>query len=191
MQVLLALSERPRAETVAAIRSSNSEIGKAYKALSATFKQARRMFSETSTILHPDELEIKESGDLETIQMANMATICSTIFESDDASLAEAHDAFLRTFVPEYGPLSDDLIKLFLSLKTQAFLRACPEDVEEGRMREILAGFFPADAEAPLKQLHPDLPLTQTEKVFVSASTKRGERFGNEIRDAMKRSMCY
>ena len=189
VQVLLALSERPRAETVAAIRSSNSEIGKAYKALSATFKQARRMFSETSTILHPDELEIKESGDLETIQMANMATICSTIFESDDASLAEAHDAFLRTFVPEYGPLSDDLIKLFLSLKTQAFLRACPEDVEEGRMREILAGFFPADAEAPLKQLHPDLPLTQTEKVFVSASTKRGERFGNEIRDAMKRRM--
>lgn len=148
------------------------------------------MFSETSSILYPDELEIKESGDLETIQMANMATICSTIFESDDASLAEAHDAFLRTFVPEYGPLSDDLIKLFLSLKTQAFLRACPENVEEDRMREILAGFFPTDAEAPLKQLHPDLPLTQTEKVFVSASTKRGERFGNEIRDAMKRSMC-
>ncbi|EJT79327.1 hypothetical protein GGTG_04412 [Gaeumannomyces tritici R3-111a-1] len=189
VQVLLALSEKPRPETVAAIRSSESEMGKAYKALSATFKQARRMFSDTSSILHPDELEIKESGDLETIQMTNMATICSTIFESDDASLAEAHDAFLRTFVPEYGPLSDELIKLFLSLKTQAFLRACPENVEEGRMREILAGFFPADAEAPLKQLHPDLPLTQTEKVFVSASTKRGERFGNEIRDAMKRRM--
>ncbi|TLD08397.1 uncharacterized protein PgNI_07036 [Pyricularia grisea] len=189
VQVLLALSERPRVETVNAIRSSDSEIGKAYKSLSAAFKAARRMFSETSSILQADELKIEEPGDFETIQMANLATICSTIFESDNACLLEAHNGFLRTFLAELSPLPDNLTNLFLSLKTQAFLRACPETADDARMRELLEIYFPADAEAPLKQLHPDSPLTQTEKVFMSMSTKRGERLGNEVRDTMKRKL--
>ncbi|KAL5911317.1 TTAGGG repeat binding factor [Pyricularia oryzae] len=189
VQVLLALSERPRVETVNAIRSSDSETGKAYKSLSAAFKAARRMFSETSSILQADELKIEEPGDFETIQMANLATICSTVFESDTASLLEAHNGFLRTFLPELSPLTDNLTNLFLSLKTQAFLRSCPETADDARMRELLGIYFPADAEAPLKQLHPDSPLTQTEKVFMSMSTKRGERLGNEVRDTMKRKL--
>ncbi|TLS26720.1 hypothetical protein PpBr36_04367 [Pyricularia pennisetigena] len=189
VQVLLALSERPRVETVNAIRSSDSETGKAYKSLSAAFKAARSMFSETSSILQADELKIEEPGDFETIQMANLATICSTIFESDNASLLEAHNGFLRTFLPELSPLTDNLTNLFLSLKTQAFLRSCPETADDARMRELLEIYFPADAEAPLKQLHPDSPLTQTEKVFMGMSTKRGERLGNEVRDTMKRKL--
>ncbi|TLD24153.1 hypothetical protein PspLS_06506 [Pyricularia sp. CBS 133598] len=189
VQVLLALSERPRVETVNAIRSSESETGKAYKSLSAAFKAARRMFSETCSILQADELKIEEPGDFETIQMANLATICSTVFESDNASLLEAHNGFLRTFLPELSPLTDNLTNLFLSLKTQAFLRSCPETADDARLRELLETYFPADAEAPLKQLHPDSPLTQTEKVFMSMSTKRGERLGNEVRDTMKRKL--
>ncbi|TPX11866.1 uncharacterized protein E0L32_007364 [Thyridium curvatum] len=156
VQILLALSERSREETVKSISNKTTDVGKAYGTLKAAFDQARRMFSESSPILFPEELEIKELGDQETIQMANMATICASLFEAGDVSLSDIHEHFLAAFVTESVLLTDELLDLFIDFK----IRVAVEDIKtlpEGQSIDpVLEKIFPSDLEEQIKQAHPD-----------------------------------
>ncbi|EFX06305.1 myb DNA-binding protein [Grosmannia clavigera kw1407] len=167
VQILHALSERPRPEGLSNLTSADTETGRCYRALRATFCCARKMFSDSSALLIPEELDIKELGDQETIQMANMATICASVFDADDVSLIDMHDHFLMTFLPESNALTEDLATLFLGLKFRTIageFQRLPDDQQRG---DFLERLFPADLEDQLKQLHPDVPLSDQELAFL------------------------
>ncbi len=153
----------------------DSDTANAYRTLKATFDHARRMFSETSSILIPEELDIKELGDQETIQMANMATICASLFEASDVPLAEVHEYFLMTFLPETGSLPDDLAQLFLSLKTQLCVAMLTREPNEAARLDVLDRVFPVDLTEQLQQLHPDMPLLPSEQSFLADAKSRRE----------------
>lgn len=183
VQILLALSERSREETVKSISNKTTDVGKAYGTLKAAFDQARRMFSESSPILFPEELEIKELGDQETIQMANMATICASLFEAGDVSLSDIHEHFLAAFVTESVLLTDELLDLFIDFK----IRVAVEDIKtlpEGQSIDpVLEKIFPSDLEEQIKQAHPDASFAG-----ITAKLKQ-DSFISEVRSTQSKGM--
>jgi len=168
VQVLHALAGAPREETLKKLHEEGSEAGKAYRRLKMGLDWVRGNFSESSAILQQEELGIKELGDQETVQMANMATIAASVFEADDVPLAQVHEAFLTTFLPETGGLSRDLGAVFVSLKTQRMVQEFSETQTDEERLKVLDALFPDDAEEQLKGLHPETPLSIQELEFLS-----------------------
>ena len=167
VQLLYVLSEHPVLDPTQNGEAAESELRRVYKALRAAFYHTRKLFSE-SAILYNEELDIKEIGDQETILMANMASISSSIFEAGDIPLIEAHDYFLSTFLPEPEALSKDLAMLFLDLKYctlgAELAKLSPDDAERDKFLERL---FPVNLEEQLQNIHPDSPLTDYEREFM------------------------
>ncbi|CAK7264249.1 TTAGGG repeat binding factor [Sporothrix epigloea] len=167
VQLLYILGENPGPGLAHNGEASESELRGVYKALRAAFRHTRQIFSEAA-ILNNEELEIKEIGDQETIFMANMASIASSIFEADDLDLVEAHDHFLSSFLSEPDGLDKDLATLFLNLKYftlgAELSKLSPDDRE---CRLFLERLFPFNLEGQLQNLHPDTPLTDYERRFM------------------------
>lgn len=156
---------------------STSDLRRIYKLLRSAFRNTRSLFSETAGILSSDKLDIKDFGDQETIQMANMATIASSIFESDnDISLNDAHDNFLSSFLIDPEALDKELATLFLDLKycmLAAELARLPDDEKR---REFVEKLFPVNLQEQLQNLHVDTPITDYEKVFMKDMAAVKER---------------
>lgn len=176
MQLLYALSENPGLDPAHDGEATETELRRVYKALRSAFRNTRKLFSETAAILNTEDLDIKEVGDQETILMANMATISSSIFEADDIPLIEAHDYFLSTFLPDADALNKDLATLFLSLKYRtlaAELVRLPDDEQRGAFLERL---FPVNLEEQLQNMHVETPLTEYEMEFMKDMMVAKER---------------
>ncbi len=191
VQLLYALSEKPRNEAVPEIALTDSEPGRVYKALRDAFRHTRKLFSAAAPILQTEELDIKELGDQETIQMANMATISASVFDADDVPLIDVHDHFLMTFLPESGTLTKELAVLFLSLKHRtlaAELVQLPDREQRGAFLERL---FPANLEDQLRQLHPELPLSEHEMTFLKDMMAAKEQLLEAAKTDESRSRAF
>lgn len=167
VQVLYILGENPGPNSAQNGVVTESDLRGVYKALRAAFRNTRHLFSE-SAILNNEELDIKEVGDQETIFMANMASVASSIFEADDLTLVEAHDHFLSSFLPEADALNQELATLFLNLKYCTLgvelAKLSPDDRE---CRIYLERLFPLNLEEQLQSMHADTPLTDYEQRFI------------------------
>lgn len=156
IQILLALSQQSREETLALMADDESEFRKAYNTLKTALAHARRIFSETSPLLFPDELDISDSEDRETIRMSNLAVISTNAFTEDGTLLADAHDNFPAIFVPEEGDFAKDLKPLYLHLKTQAMLNSLETANTPNERSDVLDRFFPPNIDEVLTQRHGD-----------------------------------
>lgn len=123
VQILLRLSQQPRAETETLLGDAESEFARSYQILGDMFVPARKVFLDGSPLLNADELDITDSEDRETIRMANLATTSASVFGKNDVLLQDIHDSFLAIFVPEDSSFNEPLADLFVSFKTQAFLK--------------------------------------------------------------------
>ena len=170
VQILLALFQQPREESDRVLRVEQSEAGKVFKALKETFYQHLRLFSDSTKLLRADDLDISEMGDRETIEMVNLANFCvSCSFGPGGPTMAEMHEQFLKTFIPEAGAMSEELARVYLSQKTQSYLAYAKviDDTNEARAH-LLNRFFPATLEGTLKRLHAEAQLTIPEAEFVA-----------------------
>lgn len=161
VQILLRLSQQPWDETLALLSEADGEFRKHYDLLTESFKLARRAFSD-SPVLLPDELEINDSEDRETIRVANLATTAISVFGANDVACKDMDDSFFSIFVPEDGEFKDTLTDLLLSLKTRAFLDSLDEHATHQQITEQLAKFFPDNFEDWLKQRNLDV-VTDTD----------------------------
>ncbi|KAL1900930.1 TTAGGG repeat binding factor [Sporothrix stenoceras] len=166
IQLVYALSENPGLGQADDGTATDSR--RIYRLLRSAFHDTRKLFSEQAGILSTDELEIKEAGDQETIQMANMATIASSIFESDDdISLTDAHDNFLSSFLTDPEALDKDLADLFVNLKYCMLAAELVRLPDDEKRREFVERLFPVNLQEQLQNLHVDTPITDYEKVFL------------------------
>lgn len=189
--MLLYLSSRPRHQIWRHLEPATTAIDKFYRSRKAAFDLIRGDLSETSAVLRPEELDIKELGDMETVQTANMATICASILQADDVPLAEVHCHFLGAFVPpESGVLSVEVAELLLQLKTHLAVKEYIEAQDDETRNTILGAYFPADMEEQLKQqLHQDnSSLSDEERRFAADARSRRSMIAEELRDEAKRS---
>jgi len=190
VQILHFLSRKPRAETLALMADPESKDAKTYRGVTTAFNSVRRMFSDSSAILSPDELDIKDFEGLETVLIANKATICVSILHADDVPLQVVHDHFLEAFLPsEPGPLSADIAALFLSLKTQVCVAELASQADEGARTKLMDRIFPADIEEQVKQLHPGAALAECENSFIAEARSKKEWLLAALQSEDTRSM--
>ncbi|KAK3955888.1 telomere repeat binding factor-domain-containing protein [Pseudoneurospora amorphoporcata] len=170
VQILLRLSQQPRNETSSLLSETDAEFRKHYDLLTESFKLARRAFSDNPVLL-PDELEINDSEDRETIRVANLATTAISAFGANDVACKDLDDSFFSIFVPEDGEFKDTLTDLLLSLKTQTFLDSLDEQATHQQVTEQLGRFFPDNFEDWLKQRNLDV-VTDTDADRLAAKIK-------------------
>lgn len=172
---MIALSEQTLEDTVATFTSDlESEITKEYGVLRAAFDLQRRQLlqpRETSPFLDASKLGIKDRTR-EVIRVANLASTCASIFGTNEITLDEVNNHFLRIFVPEGRTLSHDAAELYLGLKTQLFLAILDGDLEKSK-EQLLHELFVADVERSLRAHHPGVSLSTTELDFIANSKAR------------------
>lgn len=170
VQILLALFQQPREESDRVLRVEQSEAGKVFKSLKETFYQHLRLFTDSTKLIRADDLDISEPGDRETIEMVNLANFCvSCSFGPGGPTMAEMHEQFLKTFIPEGGAITEELAGVYLSQKTQSYLAYAKviDDTNEARTH-LLNRFFPASLEGTLRHLHAEAQLRVPEADFVA-----------------------
>lgn len=182
VQILLALSQQSRQETLALIEDQESEYRKAYELLKKALEQARRIFSESSPLLFADDLEVSDSEDRETLRMSNLAVISSSILQGGDELLAECHENFATIFIPEDGELAENTTKLGLGLKIQAFLKSLRQADDNQKRSDTLDTYFPANTDDSANRILGDA-LTRAQERESLASSMRSRR--QELLDAM------
>ncbi|KAK0706674.1 telomere repeat binding factor-domain-containing protein [Lasiosphaeria miniovina] len=166
VQILLRLSLQSRAEIESLLADPESEFRKAYDILKNMFGLARKMFSDYP-LLFPDELDIGDSEDRETIRMSNLATAAAGLLVDMDLTLEEVHDSVLSIFIPEDGEYRENLTDFFVNLKTRVFLDATGAVDEAPNMPGLLDKLFPSNFDELLKQRSGDQILNGDEERLV------------------------
>jgi protein TBF1 len=172
VQILLRLSQQDRIETELLLADTGSEFERDYCQLINIFIPSRRVFSDSPLFL-PDELEISDSDDRETVRMSNLASTAASTFGANDVSLREIHDNFLAIFVPEDGEYKGSLSNLLVDLKTQVFINSLREREESQHVSALIDQFFPMEFEETLKQRSGEVMLNPDEAVLVSQIKER------------------
>ncbi|KAB5585953.1 telomere repeat binding factor-domain-containing protein [Coniochaeta sp. 2T2.1] len=187
IQILLALSQQSREETVALMADNELEFRKAYDTLKTALGHARRIFSEGSPLLFADELDISDSEDRETIRMSNLAAISTSAFSGDGSLLADVHDNFPTIFVPEEGDFVKDLKPLYLDFKTQSMLYSLTTAHTPQERSDVLDRFFPPNFDDLLTQRHGDSLFQSNREDLVSEVGTRRQALLESILDDEKR----
>jgi hypothetical protein len=191
VQLLLALAQQSREEITALLADQESEFRKALDILKHTFEQARKIFSESSPMLFPDDLEITDAEDRETIRLSNLATASTRIFGDGELPLAEIHDQFSGAFIPEDGEISETAANFLLGLKTQAFLEAMGQSEDTRASSESLERYFPAHFGESIGLPSPMATSNETELKLAAAVKERRECLLKSIQGESKDSQLF
>lgn len=148
-----------------------------------------KLFADATMFLSADDLDIHDPGDRETIQMANLASMCASFYGPGGPTMATAHDNFLKIMIPENGIITEDISALYLDQKTQSFLAYANvmEDKESTR-NSLMDKFFPMDLEEKLKGYWRESNLALSADEFVKPFTDRRNLLKAIGHDKEKRS---
>lgn len=160
----------------------DSEVVKEYAVLKSTFDAQRRLLSEDGPLLDAQKLYLGKQGK-EVIRVINLATLCASVFSTNEIGWEELNEQFLRVFVAEHQPLPQDAAELFLSLKTQIYL-ATLESEQLKSKDEVLDGLFTTNLRELLQAYHPITPLSEAEVQFVAGAAARKAMLLHESTDA-------
>lgn len=166
-----------------------------YTALRETFMAVLKLFANATTFLSADDLDIHDPGDRETIQMANLASMCASFYGPGGPTMATAHDNFLKIMIPENGVITEEISALYLDQKTQSFLAYANvmEDKESTR-NSLMDKFFPQDLEEKLKGYWRESNLSTPADEFVKPFTDRRnllKAIGHDKEKRSKRSQLH
>ncbi|KAK8036925.1 MYB DNA binding protein (Tbf1) [Apiospora marii] len=174
--VLRALSERSFETVIGGINprenGEETEVFKEYRNLKSFFYDLREKISDEFPLLYPDQLDIVDTGEQEIIRVANLATICSSIFGANELGWPDLDSNFLLAFVPKSKPMTSEVADLYIGLKTQMYLDLL-ENEEDSSREPLLKRLFVDGVESSLKQRHPDVPLVGAEKDFLASCNAR------------------
>ncbi|KAK7949065.1 uncharacterized protein PG986_009951 [Apiospora aurea] len=174
--VLRALSERSFETVIAGINprenGEETEVFKEYRNLKSFFINLREKLNDEFPLLYPDQLDIVDTGEQEIIRVANLATICSSIFGANELGWPDLDSNFLLAFVPKSKPMTSEVADLYIGLKTQMYLDLLENEKDSNR-ESLLKRLFVDGVESSLKQRHPDVPLVGAEKDFLANCNAR------------------
>ncbi|KAK6844227.1 hypothetical protein PG995_014337 [Apiospora arundinis] len=187
--VLRALSERSFETVIGGINpkenGEETEVFKEYRSLKSFFYDLREKISDEFPLLYPDQLDIVDTGEQEILRVANLATICSSIFGANELGWPDLDSNFLLAFVPKSKPMTSEVADLYIGLKTQMYLDLL-ENEQDANRETLLKRLFVDGVETSLKQRHPDVPLVGAEKDFLANCNARKTLLLEESSDPAK-----
>lgn len=166
----------------------DSEVAKEYAVLKSTFDAQRRLLSEDGPLLDTHKFYLTAQGR-EVIRIVNLATLCASIFGTNEIGWEELNEQFLAVFVGENQPLPQDTAELFLSLKTQIYLASLESEPSKPKA-EVLDGLFNKGLQDKLQAHHPDIPLDETEIRFIRSAAERRTMLLSEPTDSDNIRTC-
>ncbi|RYP78964.1 hypothetical protein DL769_003094 [Monosporascus sp. CRB-8-3] len=184
VDILIAWSEQSLEDTMAVLGVGNdpdSEVAKEYTVLKSTFDAQRRLLSDDHPLLDAQKFNLARQGR-EVIRIVNLATLCASVFSTNEICWEELNEQFLKVFVAEDQALPQDAAELFLSLKTQIYL-ATLESEQQKPKDEVLEGLFTTELRERLQAHHPNIPLNETETRFIANAAARKAMLLNESND--------
>ncbi|RYP04614.1 hypothetical protein DL764_004351 [Monosporascus ibericus] len=184
VDILIAWSEQSLEDTMAVLGVGNdpdSEVVKEYAVLKSTFDAQRRLLSDDHPLLDAQNFNLARQGR-EVIRIVNLATLCASVFSTNEICWEELNEQFLKVFVAEDQALPQDAAELFLSLKTQIFL-ATLESEQQKPKDEVLDGLFTTELRGRLQAHHPNIPLNDTETRFIANAAARKAMLLKESND--------
>lgn len=190
VQILLRLSQQPRAETEALLADPESEFRKAYDMLRDIFGPTRKAFSD-SALLSPDDLDIADSEDRETIRMSNLAATAASGLGAHDVPLQDVHDAFFSIFIPEDGEYKASLTGLLVCLKTRLYLDALERPEPAQPASQLLDILFPIKFDESLKRRSGEAVLSADEERLVGQVREQRELLVKSAADKLIKSQPF
>jgi hypothetical protein len=185
IQILLAISQQSREATAVLLADKEGDFRKAFDLLKDAFNSARRIYSQTSSLLTAKDVDVGGFEDGEVFRISNLASISASAFEGERELLNDAHDNFNAVFIADDGELTDDMIPIYLNLKTQAFINSLKEADDIGGRTEILNKYFqPPSTEDTNKMVHDG----SVESALASEIETRRELFLKSSEDDNERS---
>ncbi|RYO95957.1 hypothetical protein DL765_011695 [Monosporascus sp. GIB2] len=184
VDILIAWSEQSLEDTMAVLGVGNdpdSEVAKEYAVLKSTFDAQRRLLSDDHPLLDAQKFNLAMEGR-EVIRIVNLATLCASVFSTNEICWEELNEQFLKVFVVEDQAMPQDAAELFLSLKTQIYL-ATLESEQRKPKDEVLEGLFTTELREKLQAHHPNTPLNETETRFIANAAARKAMLLNESND--------
>ena len=154
--------------------------GQQWSQLITLFSETKKVYASHDPFLSPQKLGFIEKAHIDTIKKANMATfVCGLFGGREDVGFSHLNEFFLDTFALDGAKMLKSHAKLFLDLKTQAFISAVTSDkaiiFKVHRTREeILDALFPSQLDKHLLARRSGAAqLTPTEREFVERARNR------------------
>ncbi|RYO91397.1 hypothetical protein DL766_001362 [Monosporascus sp. MC13-8B] len=184
VDILIAWSEQSLEDTMAVLGVGNdpdSEVAREYAVLKSTFDAQRRLLSDDHPLLDAQKFNLAMEGR-EVIRIVNLATLCASVFSTNEICWEELNEQFLKVFVAEDQAMPQDAAELFLSLKTQIYLATLESEQRKPR-DEVLESLFATELREKLQAHHPNTPLNETETRFIANAVARKAMLLNESND--------
>ena len=170
-QILQIFATNEAADLVSAMADADSSVIPEYAVLKRLLDLTKKAYAIKDSFLLLPELANISSGTTVGRQ-ANLATFVTSCFGSGEVGFYHLNEYFTETFVVEGGRILSNQVRLFLVLKTQAYLSAMT--AKEQPRSEILDELFPRDlARKLLTSRAGAKTLASTEKELVSRVSNR------------------
>ena len=174
--MLSTLAQASYDEILTMITQTKSEVGiltgDTYAMLKSLFDHTKRVYSIQDPFLSAYHLGLAEPGHIDSVRKANMATFVSSVFGSQDVGFYYLNEYFLETFVPEGTHLLESQARLFLDLKTHAYISAVSNG--ECSREKLLEDLFPANLAERLLSRRPGTEeLAPSEMQFIELARNR------------------
>ena len=174
-QILHIFATHEVADLTSALADAESSAIPEYRMLKRLFDLTKMAYPIKDSFLLLSELANIPSG-VTIGRQANLATMVTSCFGSGEVGFYHLNEYFMETFVGGGGRILSNQVRLFLLLKTQAYLSAMM--TKEQPRSEILNELFPRDlARKLLTSRAGARSLASTEKELVSRVSNRRKYF--------------
>ena len=183
VQVLHLLASQPVADlTLITAGAESSATQNPYTAFKMLFDKTKKVYAIQDSLLILSELTSIHEG-VSIGRKANLVTFVTSCYGSGEVSFHQLNEYFLETFTPDGGRVLASQARLFLELKTQAYLSAMT--AKDQPKSTILDDLFPRDLDQRLLASRPGAKsLIATEKELVKRARNRRktleERHGDD-----------
>ena len=155
------------------ITAKQNEQGQTYATVKQLFEQTRKIYTSDDPFILADDLNFHDMESRKIIRKANLATFVAIIFGDSDGGFFHLNEYFLETIVPDGGKLLKQQGKLFLDLKTQAYISAVSKSDQSRTYEEILEDVFPTDLAQKIALRRSSKALSNLENEFLSRAQSR------------------
>lgn len=195
MSILLILSRTPFDHALSSIRDEDAEHKRAFDEARTAFGAIRQIYGQAD-VLNATEAGLDDNEAQNIIHLANLAHLGIWLAECTITTLSTANNSFLR-LIPAGSGLTDDVVDLFLAIKTQLVVTSIrPEDPRETQ-ETLLKQILQDGLEDALRARHEGEDLSVTEqhlltsievlKAAFSTDVQTPEGIGKNMRIVLKR----
>lgn len=179
MSILLILSRTPFDHALSSIRDEDAEHKRAFDDARTAFMALKHLYGQTD-VLSATEAGLEDTESQNIMHLANLAQLGIWLAECTTSTLSTANNTFLR-LIPANSGLTDDVVDLFLAIKTQLVVNSISGDSLGEAQEQILRQILQDGLEDALRARHEGEDLSVTEQHLMTSVEVRKAGFSTDV----------